>query len=320
MNILNITPWKNAWIDEWTQFWTDHKHVPGWIIGQPTNYELMKNVYWADVILMHWANEQAIYISNNLPKGKRLFIVARSYEINSSYGRGKLLPAINWKNVEKVFLLNESMKHFFEQVVKGKEVAFFRNGLNIEQWDVPHETKDPTKIAFVCDLSERKGINMAVQAMHTIRKVIPNAEMHHIGRTEDFRCVSYLQNTMSRLNMPFVCHGYKCDKEFVYDFLKDKKFILSSSVVEGNPMNILEAMASGVIPLVHGWPGAHDQFPEKVVWDTMDQLHDIVSKIMNPGVLYFEGEDARNWAVENFDYRKTFIPVLKAINPQDLAV
>lgn len=314
MNILNITPWRNAWIDEWTSFWNSHGHVPGWVIGQPSAYEMLKNAHWADVIICHWANEQAVYISNNLPKGKRLFVVARSYEINSSHGRTNLLPNIKWENVERVFLLNETMKVFFEQIVKGKEVSFFRNGVNVDQWEVSHETKDPTKIAFVCDLSERKGINMAVQAMHTIRKVIPNAELHHIGRTEDFRGCSYLQYNMNRLKMPFVCHGYKNDKDYVYNFLKDKKFILSSSVVEGNPMNLIEAMAMGVIPLVHGWPGAHEQFPERLVWDTMDQLKDIVEKIMNPRVLYSESEDARKWAEENFDYRQTFLPVLEAIN------
>jgi hypothetical protein len=37
---------------------------------------------------------------------------------------------------------------------------------------------------------------------------------------------------------------------------------LSTSLSEGNPNNVIEAMAKGIKPVVHAWPGAEDQFPE----------------------------------------------------------
>ena len=37
-------------------------------------------------------------------------------------------------------------------------------------------------------------------------------------------------------------------------------YCLSTSISEGNPNNVIEAMAKGIKPVVHYWPGAETQF------------------------------------------------------------
>jgi hypothetical protein len=49
----------------------------------------------------------------------------------------------------------------------------------------------------------------------------------------------------------------------------DKSFCLSTSISEGNPNNVIEAMAKGIKPIVHSWPGSEDQFPDDLRFSTV---------------------------------------------------
>jgi hypothetical protein len=48
-------------------------------------------------------------------------------------------------------------------------------------------------------------------------------------------------------------------------------YCLSTSISEGNPNNVLEAMAKGIKPIVHAWPGVETQFDSDMIWRTIDQ-------------------------------------------------
>jgi glycosyltransferase involved in cell wall biosynthesis len=93
------------------------------------------------------------------------------------------------------------------------------------------------------------------------------------------------------LNGKFKYHGM-IPSDKMKDFLSDKSFIISSSVKEGCPMNILEGMAMGLKPLVHVWPGALDIFPRKWVWASIKEATDILESEHNP-------EEYRQFVVDN---------------------
>ena len=41
-------------------------------------------------------------------------------------------------------------------------------------------------------------------------------------------------------------------------------------------MSVMEAMATGMCPLVHNLPGAKEIYPEKYVWTTVNEFRDLV--------------------------------------------
>ena len=63
----------------------------------------------------------------------------------------------------------------------------------------------------------------------------------------------------------------------VPNFLKDKNYIISTSVQESTHVAILEGMACGLKPIIHNWPGSETIYPEKYLFNSVD---DFVKSVM----------------------------------------
>jgi len=312
MNILCVTPWKNTWIGYWSDFFKQHGHTSEWLVSEYVDQKaLAPHLPKYDAILCHWADKWAIQLSA-LPKELNpppLYVILRSYEIFTRSGWADLTK-ITWSNVRRFFMLNEEHAYAFKCRVKGVEPTFIKNGIDLSEWGFIDRPSDAlSRLGWICDVNEKKGVELAVQAVAELHKVNPSLTFHHLGRNQDLRRFYYLERILPHLGVKFDHHGWKNDHTFVNHFLGKVGFVLSSSIAEGNPMNILEAMATGAVPLVHRWPGAQYQFPEKWLWSTFDELRAIYERNLRN----YEGLEARRYAEEHYDYRKTYLPVLDAI-------
>jgi len=313
MKILCITPWPNTWVGYWTKYIESRGHEVKWHISPYVIPEKIRpDLDWCDIVLSHWADKYAIMLSDPLMNTKPLYVILRSFEIFSADGWADL-GSIQWKNVKQLFMLNEAHLHSFKCRVQGIEPTFIKNGVDLDEWKPSDTPKNPDKIAWICDINEKKGVELCVQAISELFKLNPGIKLEHIGRNQDLRRWYYLEQVMPRLNTRWFNTGYKADHGFVQDFLKDKKFIISTSIAEGNPMNIIEAMALGVIPLVHTWPGAEMQFPEECLWTTFDELRDIYQKLNNDPLT---SSRMRSWAEDRYDYRKNYKSVIDVMEAE----
>lgn len=313
MKILCVSPWKNTWVSYWTKYLESRGHEVKWHINQYAKLDDIEDLIdWADKILCHWADKYAIMLTDPDINTKPLYLILRSYEIFSADGWADLAH-IRWQNVKKFFMLNEAHYHPFRCRVPGIKPVFIKNGIDLEEWQMNGAMRCSNKIAWICDINEKKGVELVVQAIAEMQKINPDITLEHIGRNQDIRRWYYLENVMPRLGIKWYNAGFKNEHGFVQDFLKDKKFIISTSIAEGNPMNIMEAMALGVIPLVHTWPGAEIQFPEACLWTTFDELrerynawnkHENASELM------------RAWAAKHYDYRTNYKPVVDAMEAE----
>jgi glycosyltransferase involved in cell wall biosynthesis len=62
------------------------------------------------------------------------------------------------------------------------------------------------------------------------------------------------------LGKPLYIHG-QIPSARLNEWWDGMDYCLSTSLSEGNPNNVIEAMAKGIKPVVHRWPGSEDQFP-----------------------------------------------------------
>ena len=161
-------------------------------------------------------------------------------------------------------------------------------------------------IAYICDINEKKGIELVVQAFHELSKINSKIRLDHIGRNQDVRRWYYLESIMPHLNTAWYNHGYANSHHFVKEFLKDRGWIICSSIAEGHPMNIIEACATGCIPLIHAYPGADIQWPSEYIWANFDQLKAIYTDKHDP-------KKVRDFIVDKYDYRKSYKPVLEGM-------
>lgn len=77
----------------------------------------------------------------------------------------------------------------------------------------------------------------------------------------------YLREMAGRLGLAdrFHMEGH-LDADKVAAWWKDKDWCLSTSMDEGCPYNVIEAAALGVLPVVHEYVGAREQFPVEWLW------------------------------------------------------
>lgn len=306
MKITCVTPWNNSWIPYWTKYIESRGHEVQWHVGKNLSPSLEK-FEWCDAILCHWADKFCIALSE--ANTRPLYVILRSYEI-FNFGGWADLPRIKWDNVKQLFMLNEAHFHMFKRRVKDVQPIFIKNGVDLDEWSPNGVLRNRDKIAFIANINEKKGIELVVQAIHELRKINPNISLEHLGRNQDLRRCYYLNTVLPKLNGSWFNTAYEEGHGFVQAFLADKKFIISTSVAEGNPMNIIEAMAYGVIPLVHTWPGASLQFPKECLWANFDELRDIYKKLDEDDQA---SSRMRLWAKEKYDYRKNFKPVIDAM-------
>lgn len=272
MKVLLITPWENRWRDSLEKAFRNKGHHVRWL-SKDANDEFVKQ---ADVVLSMWADWNLINIIKVFDGP--IFTYVRSYEIYE-----EMINHVNWDRVKGVFYCSQEVFDMtndrFKSQLKEKDQYVIPNWIDLNEWSFKNRVKG-TKIAMVGHIHPRKNFPMALQIIHSL----PDGySLHVIGQVHDNMSLFYLDKlcTLNGLKNRVFYHGVKKPEE-VQDFLNDKSFILSTSIKEGNPMNILEAMACGLKPIVHNWPGAETQFPPQWRFTWVDEVKQIINGGYNP--------------------------------------
>jgi glycosyltransferase involved in cell wall biosynthesis len=235
-----------------------------------------------------------------------IYVIVRSFEFFKDTRVGGV-DTVPLEKAEQVFCLNEAHYIYLKESHPSIAPIYFKNGIDVNEWKLIKRKKaSKNRIAWICNLNFKKGIMLGVQAVHELQKVNRNITIEHIGEINSRRMFTYINYIMPYMKTQFFNYGHHSSHEFVKGFLSDKSSIISCSMVEGHPMNILEALATGCKPLIHRYPGVEFQFPDKYVWNTFDDLRRMHEEPFKP-------EEYRQYIVDNFDYRETYKPIAERI-------
>ncbi|HHI02309.1 MAG TPA: glycosyltransferase [candidate division Zixibacteria bacterium] len=160
------------------------------------------------------------------------------------------------------------------------------------------DKKSPGKnIGYVGYLNAKKGIELLLQCINEAVKIDPAYCFHIAGEFQGERFEHYTRHLVLEMDLErnIVYHGWVKD---IPAFLNDMNYIISTSPWEGCPNNIIEAMACGVKPLIHNWPGASDIFPENLIFSTIDEFISILKSSDYDSSMY------RDYVSENFNAEK----------------
>jgi len=306
MRILCTSLFKNSWIPYWSKFLKDRGHTVKWLIGHNEKHEadLVKEGKKFGAILCMWGSKWAkAFIDAGYDN---VFVICRSFEMFKDaqvFGVEK----VNLGKAHKVFMLNEAHYEYLKENHPKVRPVFIKNGIDLDEWPLVERDNDAGhKVGWICNLNYKKGAILAPNVIAELSKIDKLLQVYHIGAINSRRAYCYIQNIMPYLHTRFFNDGYENSHDFVKKFLKDKRYILSCSMVEGHPMNILEAAATGCQPLIHRYPGAEHQWPENWIWSSFDELREMYQRDYN-------SQEYRDYIVKNYDYRETYKPVAEAI-------
>ncbi len=182
---------------------------------------------------------------------KPYIIYCRGSDVYLPWKFKKTISKMILKNADLVISLTNDMAKETKKIYN-REIKVIPNGINLERFEnlsrdkirQKLEIKDEKIILFVGGLKPVKGLQYLIEAMDIIKKKEPEAKLILIGEGEERK---NLEKLVKKLNLKNnVIFVGKVPNEKVPEYLVAADIFVLSSISEGFPNTILEAMASGL--------------------------------------------------------------------------
>jgi len=229
-------------------------------------YELMQ---WSDISWFEWCTNLAAAASN-MPKVCKNIIRLHRYEAYEHWPE-----QVNWDNVDVLITVGnpvtrEVLISKVPDIESRTSVRAVPNGVDLEKFEFVDRPRGKN-IAFLANLRLIKNPAFVMQCMQKLHYIDPEYRLFFAGHFQDLALERYLRHMAEALKLTDVVFfdGWQDD---VNAWLKDKHYIVSTSICEGHPVGILEAMACGLKPVVHNFPGADAIFPREFLFDISEQF------------------------------------------------
>jgi len=156
--------------------------------------------------------------------------------------------AIRLIKLNKIGVINPSVKN---TLIKGghpeDKIVVVGNGVDIDVYPFC-ANKVPYSLIYIGRLAEFKEVRSLVDVAFIIKKKIPNITLHIIGDGPKYKEV---QKRIKELKMSsnVIMHGYLTEREKI-KLLMNSAIYVSNSKLEGFGIPLVEAMATGTVPVV----------------------------------------------------------------------
>lgn len=261
MRVALVTPWDNAWVPYFRKSIEARGHE--FKLFRPQ--QALAN---ADVVLHGWASGDSQPLA-----GARNIMFLRRYELFDG-GLGR----VDWKGIRDLICVNSWIKDIVESTLKERRAAtrvhLIYNGTDVSRWRFRARAAGK-KIGMACHVHPKKNLPLAMQILARLPE---GYELHIAGEVQDACTAEYLNHLGKLMRKKVYLYGH-IPAEDLSLWWEQMSYCLSTSLSEGNPNNVIEAMAKGLKPVVHDWPGADDQFPGDVRFATIDEA---VAQIQAP--------------------------------------
>ena len=278
------------------------------LIQKITNKKLKKALKWADIIWVEWSNENAISASYLKPNSKKLFIRLHRYEAFDFY---PLL--IEWDRVDKLIIVNNYIRDILNERslnIDDSKIKLIANGIDISRLSF-HEHSYGYNIAWVSHITPMKNLHFALEILRKLLEISDKYMLHVAGNFTDLVYEKYIKQSIKNMNLDKNVVFYDWVND-INEWLNDKNYLLSTSVCEGHPFNIIEAMAKGIKPVVNNFYGAEFSFDKQFLFNNIDEAITMITTDQYDSKLYHTYIIEKQWTEKDqIDKFKNLIDELR---------
>ncbi|MFH1985911.1 MAG: tetratricopeptide repeat protein [Pseudomonadota bacterium] len=227
--------------------------------------DLMK---WCDIAWFEWCDD-AVVKASALPKQCRIVCRLHSYE-----AFGDVPSRVTWENVDALIFVAPHVREIVEarvpDLARRVPIHVIYNGVNLARFTFRNRQRG-YDMASVGYINHKKNPSLLLQCIRALVDVEPRFRLHVAGTHQEERFRLYVDHMILEMGLTehVLFHGWVEDMN---EWLADKHYLVSTSVFESFGYGIAEAMAAGIKPLIHNFPGARRLFPEKLLFNTVGDM------------------------------------------------
>ncbi len=185
---------------------------------------------------------------------------------------------IAWKNVDDLVFVSDGVRRSFGElngeslVGPQTRVHVIPNGIDVADYPFDAARRRTFDIAFVGRLHLVKNPMLLVQLMGALVKRDPRFTLHIAGGTQHIEAYRYLRYHAEQMGIAERVKIYgHLGAEELRGLLGQCSYLVTTSVIEGHPVGLMEGMAMGLKPVIHDFYGARDLFPAEFIWNGIDE-------------------------------------------------
>ncbi|TGE39972.1 methyltransferase domain-containing protein [Desulfosporosinus fructosivorans] len=247
---------------------------------------------WADICWFEWCDELIVHGSKS-PLAATKYIICRlhRYEVFTIYP-----SQVSWHNVNKLIVVTshlvQLLKMSIPDICERVTVVTVNNGVNLEEFPFC-ERKSGFNIAYIGYLHLRKNPILLLQIMKMLVNLNPLYKLHVAGVFQDDLTRIYWNYQVQELELQknILFDGWQDD---VGEWLKDKEYVISTSIHESFGYGIAEAMARGIKPIIHNFPYAKEIWHEQYLFNTAQEAIEMITADS------YQSEMYRQYIEENY--------------------
>jgi glycosyltransferase involved in cell wall biosynthesis len=270
--------------------------------------ECLQILHDTDIAFFEWCNEMMVDVSHR-PKMCKYVCRLHSYEMFTP------LPGqVDWNNIDKLVFVSPVCRDYTASKfgIRPDILHLIPNGVDTNKYSIPEGKTFNKKVAFIGHLNYKKSPELLLPAFKEIYDYDNSYSFHIAGSFQDERIQLYFRSMMDK--MPFQIHfdGFVQD---IPGYLKDKDFVISTSLFESFQYSLMEGMASGVFPLVHQWAGSEYFYPRQSLFTFPKDCANIVREFsqINVADQATIRTNLRKHVVDNFSFDKQISEIKKML-------
>jgi len=261
----------------------------------PTDDGVSELMEWSDISWFESCPDLAIKASDGAGACRNIV------GINSCDTNEQWLEQMNWANIDTLVIAGNSIvKDALLRRVPGLEnktsVAVVPCGVNIDKFTFINRHRGKN-VAFLPDLSLQRNPAFVLQCMQKLHYIDPEYRLFFGGAFIDDTVEQYVRHMVDVLNLGEVV-SFDGRQEDVCSWLEDKHYVVSTSFFEGSSVGLLEAMACGLKPAVHNFPGAGRIFPPEFLFNISEEFCEQICSSQYEPLRY------RKFVEENYPLQK----------------
>ncbi|WP_084184940.1 glycosyltransferase [Desulfonatronum thiodismutans] len=256
---------------------------------------------WADVTWFEWCEELIVQASHNVRKTSKVICRLHRFECFSGYPSNIKSNFIDIM----VYVSQHMMTHVLQMHRLNTPGAVIWNGVDLSKYCYVKRLRG-FNVAFVGYIKLIKNPQLLIQVIAALRNKDVRYRLHIAGAIKDIQIKYYLEHQIKILGLEknVLFYGHVSD---INNWLEDKNYLISTSLSESFGVNIIEAMAKGIKPIIHNWPGANELYPPELVFTTVDEAVNLIISKNYDSAMY-------NKYVNKFCLKKQIEKIYKLIS------